>query len=453
MSMTGTPHSFFFFLPFIIFVQSGIAQVNYTIQWPSFRGPFASGIMDGADLPDQWNIKTGENIKWVTEIPGLGHSSPVIWGDKMFITTAISGSGIDSLKVGLYGDIDNVNDESIHEFKIYCINKNTGQILWERLSQKGIPAVKRHTKASHANSTPATNGHCVIAFFGSEGLYCYDFDGKLIWKRDFGRMNAGPYTDPDTDWGFASSPIIHNNRIIIQCDFLGDCFLASLDLETGTEIWKTPREEISTWSTPTIYAKEDITQIIVNGYKHMGGYDFNTGEEIWEMSGGGDAPIPTPVIAHDLIFIHSAHGRYSPIYAVRPDAKGNITLDKESTSNEYIVWSIKRGGAYIPTDLIYGNYLYNMRMNGQLICYEAKTGKQIYREYIPEARGITSSGIAADGKLYYTTEQGDIFTLKAGPSFEIISKNSLNDLCMATPAISGKMIYFRTQHYVIAVGK
>jgi len=409
--------------------------------------------MNRADLPDHWDIKNEENIKWITEIPGLGHSSPVIWDDKMFITTAISGSGSDLLKVGLYGDIDNVNDETVHEFKIYCLNKTNGEILWERLSYKGIPAVKRHTKASHANSTPATNGQYVLAFFGSEGLYCYDIEGELIWKKDFGRMNAGPFTDPDTDWGFASSPIIYKNRVIIQCDFLGDCFLASLDLETGVEIWKTPRDEISSWSTPTIYLKDDITQVIVNGYKHMGGYDFNSGKEIWKMSGGGDAPVPTPVVAHNLIYIHNAHGRYSPIYAVRPEAIGDITLNKENITNEYIVWSIKRGGAYMPTNVVYGDYLYNMRMNGQLMCYEAKTGELIYRKYIPEARGITSSGVAADGKLYYTTEHGDIFIVKAGPTFEVIGKNPLNDLCMASPAISDQMIYFRTQHYVIAVGK
>jgi len=171
------------------------------------------------------------------------------------------------------------------------------------------------------------------------------------------------------------------------------------------------------------------------------------------MSGGGDAPVPTPVIAHNLIYIHNAHGRYSPIYAVRPEAKGDITLGKEDTSNEYIVWSIKRGGSYMPTNLVYDDYLYNMKMNGQLMCYNAKTGELIYRKYIPEARGITSSGVAADGKLYYSTEQGDVFIVKAGPLFHIIAKNPLNDLCMATPAISDNMIFFRTKQYVISVGK
>ena len=184
------------------------------------------------------------------------------------------------------------------------------------------PRTERHTKSSHANPTPATNGKYVVAFFGSEGLYCYDFEGKLLWKKDFGAMNAGPYSDPDVEWGFASSPILHENRVMVQCDFLGDGFIASLDVETGKEIWRTPREEISTWSTPNFYSKGSKRQIVVNGWNHIGGYDFDTGEQIWNLAGGGDAPTPTPVFAHDLIYIHGSHGRWSPIFAIRPEAQG-----------------------------------------------------------------------------------------------------------------------------------
>jgi outer membrane protein assembly factor BamB len=443
-------------LPLVIILWFGISangQTGYMQQWPQFRGPFATGIMDGADLPEKWDIQTGENIRWKIGIPGLGHSCPVVWGDRLFVTTAISGSGKDSLKVGLYGDIDEVKDRSVHEFRVYCIDKLTGRIIWEQLACRGIPRTERHTKSSHANPTPATDGKYLVVFFGSEGLYCYDLDGKLKWKRDFGKMNAGPYTDPDVEWGFASSPILHENRIIVQCDFIGDGFIAALDAETGKEIWRTPRDEVSTWSTPNFYNQGSCRQIVVNGWNHIGGYDFDTGSQIWNLSGGGDAPAPTPVFGNGLIFIHGAHGRYSPIFAIRPGAEGDITLHGDSTSSEFIAWSIRRGGAYMPTDLVYGDYLYNLRMNGNLTCYRATTGEVIYREQIPDAMGISASGVASGGKLYYSLEQGDVVVVKAGPEFEILSRNPMDDLIMATPAISGNMLYFRTQHYLVAVGK
>ncbi len=438
---------------FSLLVIQVIAQQNYYNQWPGFRGPFARGYINNSETISKWNIKTGENILWQIQIPGLGHSSPVIWEDKIFITTAISGSGEDYLKVGLYGDGDAVEDESEHEFKIFCLNKNTGEIIWEKLAYKGVPAVKRHTKASHADGTPATNGSYVVAFFGSQGLYCYDFDGNLIWKKKFGKMNAGPYNAPDLEWGFSSSPIIHKEKVIVQCDFLGDGFIASYDLKTGELLWKTQRNEVSTWSTPTVFEKDSFTQIVVNGWKHMGGYDFETGKEIWKMSGGGDVPTPTPVISNDLIFINNAHGRYSPIYAVKTGARGDITLGEDELTNEHIQWSIKRGGAYMQSPLIYGGYLYNLKGNGSLSVYEAETGELMYKQSLGSVGGFTASGIASDEKVYFCAEKGEVFVIQAGPEYKLLERNSMKDIVMATPAISENIIYFKTQKSVIAVGK
>lgn len=432
---------------------SGWSQIDYMKQWPQFRGPFASGIVESEQIPEQWNVPSGENILWKNKIPGLGHSSPVVWGDRLFVSTAISGSGKDDLKVGLYGDIDMVGDRSVHEYRIYCFDKRSGELLWERLAHKGVPVTERHTKSSHANSTPATDGTYVVAFFGSEGMYCYDFEGKLVWKKDFGRINAGPYDQPEVEWGYASSPIIHENRVIVQCDIVGgEGFLASLDLETGKEIWRVSREDVATWSTPNFLNKDGERQIVVNGYSQIGGYDFDSGKELWKLSNGGDAPVPTPVFAHGLIYIHGSHGRYQPIFAVRPESRGDITLDMDSTSSEHIVWSIRRGAAYMPTNLVYGDYLYNLRMNGNLSCFDALTGELIYKERIPDAMGITSSGVASDGKLYYSLEQGDVVVVKAGKKFELLSRNPMDDLMMASPAISEDRVYFRTQHYLVAVG-
>jgi len=445
--------NFLLLLGLLFIVVTVDAQTDYMNQWPQFRGPFARGIVETDQIPDQWDVTTGENILWKNKIPGLGHSSPVIWGDRLFVTTAISGSGNNSLKVGLYGDIDEVGDRSEHEYRLYCFDKRNGNLLWEQLVHKGIPVTERHTKSSHANPTPATDGNYVVVFFGSEGLYCYDFEGKLVWVKNFGRMNAGPYDTPDVEWGYASSPIIHENRVIVQCDIVGgEGFLASLDLETGEELWRTPREDVATWSSPNFLNKYGQRQIVVNGFTQIGGYDFDTGEELWQLSNGGDAPVPTPFFAHGLIYIHGSHGRHQPIFAIRPEARGDITLDKDSTTNEYIVWSIKRGAAYMPTNLVYGDYLYNLRMNGNLTCFNARTGEVIYKERIPEAMGITSSGVASNGKLYYSLEQGDVVVVKAGPEFEILARNPMDDLLMASPAISEGMIFFRTQHHLVGVG-
>jgi outer membrane protein assembly factor BamB len=439
-------------LSLLVFAGSA-GQPDYMQQWPGFRGPFATGIIEYANTPVNWDAASGRNIRWRREIPGLGHASPVIWDDKIFVTTAVSGSGEDYLKVGLYGDIDMVDDETVHEFRVYCLDKHTGEVMWDRLAHIGVPRTRRHTKSSHANCTPATDGRFLVVYFGSEGLYCYDLDGNLIWEKDLGAIYAGPYTDPEVEWGIASSPVIRDGKVIMQCDVTGEDFLALFDVKTGEEIWRTPRDEVSTWSTPAIYEQGGNTQIILNGYRHMGGYDFETGREIWKMSGGGDAPVPTPVIAHGLIYLNNAHGRYSPIYVVRPEARGDITLDKDSTTSEFIVWSIKRGGAYMQTPLIYGDYLYNLRGNGSLSCYQAITGGLMYRESLGVSGGVTASGIASGGKLYFTSENGKVYVVAAGPVFKRLTVNNMDDICMATPAISQGALYFRTAHYLIAVSE
>lgn len=431
------------------FFQSGYTQINYNQQWPGFRGAWASGIMEQVTTPISWNVDSLKNIKWKTVLPGLGHSCPVIWDDCLFVTTASSEKQEESLKVGLYGDIDMASDEGVLEFKVYCLDKNSGKILWERVAHKGIPKSRRHTKSSQANCTPATDGKHLVVLFGSEGLYCYDLKGNLLWQKDLGIMNPGPYNETDVEWGYASSPVIFNDRIIIQCDKTVGSYLSAYNIENGQPIWRAERDEVSTWGTPAIYVGKEKTQVIVNGFKHMGGYDLETGEEIWKMSGGGDAPSTTPVVANNLIYINNAHGKYSPIYAVRPTATGDITLAADSTRNRYITWSVKRGGAYMQTPLIYEGLLYNLQVNGQLTCFDALTGEVKYKESLGEA--FTASGVAADGKVYFSSEEGTIYVIQSGPVYKLLAKNKMNDVCMATPAISGNALFFRTQHSVVAV--
>lgn len=429
------------------------AQLKPERQWPVYRGYMSSGVLDNADLPDTFDPGKMINIRWKIKIPGLGISSPVIWGDKLFLTSAVSEKDNAGFKPGIFGDVNSVNDSSVHEWKVFCIDKNSGRILWERTAYKGIPSVKRHPKSTHANSSMATDGKYAVAFFGSEGLYCYDMDGNLKWKKNFGLLKSVFFTMPKAEWEFASSPVIHNGVLIIQCDVLENSFLATYDLETGKEIWKVNRDELPGWCTPNIYTNSGNTYIAVNGYKHRGGYDFKTGREIWKMSGGGDIQIPTPIIGNGLIFFNSAHGRTSPIMAVRTSARGDITLQDGETQNEGIQWYIPRGGSYMHSLLLYRNRLYNVNWNGTINCLDPVTGKEIYNAKLGKAGSFVASPVASDGRIYIVDETGNIYIISDGDTFNQLQEIPLNDVCMTAPAISDGTIFFRTQNYLIAVSK
>lgn len=443
-------------LSFLIIVLAGCSQspdVASERQWSSYRGYYASGVLDNTSLPDNWDIEKGVNVRWKVDIPGLALSSPIVWGDKLFLTSAISESDNKVLRAGAYVNSNPVNDESVHDWKVYCLNSETGDIIWERTSFTGVPLVKRHPKSTHANCTPATDGEHIVAFFASEGLYCYNMEGDLLWKKDFGKLHAGAFAEQREaiEWEFASSPLIHKGVVLIQCDVRGDSFLAAFDVATGEEIWNRSRDEHPGWCTPNIYSYNGREYVVVNGYKHRGAYDFITGEEIWRMSGGGDIPVPTPQIGNGMIYFNSAHGPASPIYAVKIDAKGDITLNKGEASNEFVQWSIPRGGSYMHSMLLYGDHLYNVGWNGVVECFNPVTGERIYREKLGSADTFIASPVASDGKIYIISDHGVVYTLKAGVDFEVLAENELGDVCMVVPAITDDVIYFRTQHSLIAV--
>ncbi len=422
-------------------------------QWFMYRGNYASGVLDNANLPEKWNGETGENIAWKTEIPGLGHSSPVVWGENIFVTSSVSTEDKGEVTTGIYGSIAPVPDSSVHEWNLYCIDKSTGKIKWSNTAYKGIPKQKRHPMSSHANCTPATNGKYVVAFFGSEGLYCYNMNGELQWKKDFGVLKSVFFMVESAEWEFASSPLIHENVVIIQCDVQENSFLAAYDLNTGKELWKKQRDEFPGWCTPNIYFDGDKARIAVNGYKHRGGYDIKTGEEIWRMSGGGDIQIPTPIVGKNLIYFNSAHGKYSPIMAINTNASGDITLPENETANAGVKWSHLRGGSYMGTMLVYKGYLYNAGWNGKLNCYNAQTGEEIYAEKVGTGNSYTSSPVAADGIIYIADNAGKVYSVKAGPEFQLFRENDLAETYMSTPAISENYLFFRTVNHLIAVKK
>ena len=428
------------------------SQLNPDRQWTAYRGKLSSGVLDNANLPESFDIIKMINVRWKIEIPGLGLSSPVIWDNKIFITSAISQTDREGFKPGIYGDITPVRDSSIHEWEVFCFDKNSGKLIWEKTAYKGIPKIKRHPKSTHANTSVATDGKYVVAFFGSEGLFCYDMKGKLLWQKNFGVLKSVFFAFKTAEWEFASSPIIYNGVLIIQCDVLENSFIAAYDVKTGKELWKTQRDEYPGWCTPNIYTNEGKTYIAINGYKNRGGYDFETGKEVWKMSGGGDIQIPTPIVGNDMIYFNSAHGRYSPIIAVKTTATGDITLKENETSNEFIKWSLPRGGSYMHTLLLYKNHLYNVNWNGSFICLDPLTGKEIYNAKLGKAKSFIASPVAADGKIYVVDEEGTIYIVQDGDEFKLLAEIPMNDICMTAPAITDGMIIFRTQKYLVAVG-
>lgn len=425
-----------------------------TGSWPSFRGTTASGVAEKQDLPDVWNPATGENILWRTPIPGLAHSSPVVWGSRVFVTSAISSKSTASFRPGLYGDGDASDDRSRHRWMIYAIDKQSGKVLWERVAHEGEPLEKRHIKSTYASATPATDGRIVVAWFGSEGVHAYDVNGRFLWKVDIGRIDLGAYDIPTYEWGPASSPIIWNGLVIIQCDTQADSFLLALNADTGETVWKTDREELPSWGTPTVAMTPAGPELVTNAANFIRGYDPRTGKELWRLGRSSKITAPTPIFSGELFVVASGRGPERPIFVVKPGARGDITPPAGATSNSSVVWSKVGRGSYMPTPLIYRDILYVLANNGVFDAYELATGKEIYRERLPDVgSGFSASPVAADGKIYLSSEDGEMMVIEAGPVFRKIAKNSMGELIMATPAISDGAMYVRSNASLFAIGK
>ncbi len=419
--------------------------------WPQFRGPGASGVGSGSP-PAEWNGESGKNVLWKTPIPGLGHSSPVIWGDKLFVTSAVSATGEAALKVGLYGSIQSVENEGPQKFNVYCLDRKTGKILWERTAFAGEPKFKRHPKGSLASPTPATDGKRLIVSFGSEGLYAYDLNGKLLWKKDLGPLDAGYYMVPAAQWGYSSSPVIHDNVVVVQADVQKDSFVTALDAATGKELWRTARADVPTFGSPAVvpYTANGAKgwQVVINGWKHTGGYDFKTGKELWKLKGGGDIPVPTPVFLDGLIITTSAHGQSRPINAIKPDAVGDLNENKAG-----IAWTVDKAGNYMETPLLEDGLGYFCYDNGILTVYQLKTGEKLYQQRLGGGTsGFTPSPVLAGGKLYVTNEDGHTYVIAKGGEYKLLNENELGETVMTTPAISGDVLFIRGRRHVFAIG-
>jgi outer membrane protein assembly factor BamB len=423
--------------------------------WPQFRGPGASGVGDGQGAPASWNVATGEGVRFKTPIPGIGLSSPIVWGDRIFLTTAVSGKGDTTFRIGLYGDTTSVDDVSEHSFRLYALDAATGRVVWDREVHRGAPPVKRHTKSSLSNATPATDGEHVVVLFGSIGkLTAYDFQGKQLWIRDVGVIDTNDPQSGTDEWGHASSPILYGDLVLVQGDRRKDSFLAAYRLATGDEVWRIARDEPSTWTTPNILPAPSGDELITNG-QTIRGYDPRTGRLLWSLGPNSEVVVATPIVGDGLAFVTAGYPPVRPVYAVRPGQRGDLSLAKGESASKAIAWSHPRGGTYIPSPILYRGILYTCNNNGILTAYRAETGEQlsIIRLSNNTTASFSASPVAADGRLYFPSETGDVYVLRAGPEPELLGVRPMGETVMSTPAISGGLMVVRTLNHVFGLAE
>lgn len=416
--------------------------------WSQWRGSDGTGISTETNLPAEWS--SSKNIKWKTPLSGSGNSSPIVWGNKVFLTAEIEGdtvSGAQAVKHVIDGQEfkhpDAVGADRYHTFKVICLDRDTGKLLWEQVAYEGTVFDDRHRKSSHASPTPATDGKYVFAYFGTEGLYCYDFNGKQIWK-------ASPGPIATLGMGTATSPVLFENLVILQCDEDNGekSFMVAYDKKTGKEIWKTPRQVQASWTTPLIVRTPQRAELITSGNELIISYDPKTGKEWWRTKGHASNAIASPLVGHGMVFI-SAGFPLKRTLAIKLGASGELdSLDAN------IVWRYNKGSAYVPSPILYGDYMYVMTDRGILTCLDAKTGNVIYEgARLPVPATFTASPVAVDGKIMMTSEDGDTFVIKAGPQHEVLATNSIEELVFASPAISNGMIFIRGEKHLYCISK
>ncbi len=417
--------------------------------WPQFRGSKALGESDNLDLPNKWGPT--ENVLWKRDIAGRGWSSPVVWGNRVFLTTAINEEKTEEPKKGLYFGGNRAAAKTIHRWKVLCLDLNTGEVLWEKLARKGKPQGSIHIKNSYATETPVTDGERVYAYFGNHGLYCYSVEGELLWSKQW------PAHKTRYGWGLAASPILHEGKLYVVNDNEEQSYLVALDANTGKELWRTKRDEKSNWATPYLWENKQRTEIITSGTQKVRSYDLE-GKLLYQFGGNSSITIATPYSKFDLLYVTSGYvgDRKKPIFAIRPGATGDISLRADQDSSEYVAWRQSRAGPYNPSTIVYGDLLYVLLDRGIVACYEAKTGKQVYGPVrLPDGRAFTSSPWAYNGKIFHLNEYGETYVLQAGRKYKLLHTNKLleEDMCMATPAISGDKLIIRTDARVYCFKK
>jgi outer membrane protein assembly factor BamB len=424
------------------------ARADACENWPCFRG--ADGLNVAGDdprLPTTWS--STENVVWKTQIPGFGWSSPIVWEDKVFVTTVTNDGSTEEPKKGLYSGGNRPEpSKDVHHWLVYCLDFDSGDVLWQAEAHSGPPGFARHLKNTYASETPVTDGERVYAYFGNVGIFTYDMDGQQVWSKRFSPRGM------QFGWGTAASPALYENRLYIVSDNEDESFLVALDKKTGEEIWKVIREEKSNWVTPFVWKNEHRTELITAGSHLVRSYDLD-GKLLWALGGMSSIAVPTPFAEHGLLYVSSGYvgDQVRPVWAIRPGASGNITLAEGQRSNEWIVWFKPQSGPYNPTPLVYDDYYYTLLDRGLLTCHDARTGEEVYgKQRIRRGAGaFTSSPWAYNGKIFALSEDGETFVISAGDEFAVEAKNSLDEMCMASPAIARGSLFLRTRSHLYRI--
>ncbi|MFT5110502.1 MAG: outer membrane protein assembly factor BamB [Pseudoalteromonas tetraodonis] len=425
---------------------TGLAEAEEK-NWPQFRGTAAMGIADNPALPDTWSET--KNVAWKVPVAGMGWSSPVVWGDRIFLTTAVSEGEIEKVKAGLYFGGERPKPKDVHEWRVLCLDLKTGKELWNKLVHKGIPAQARHLKNSYASETPITDGERVYAYIGNVGLFTFDMDGKPLWDKQWDPVKTR------YGWGTAASPFLHQDRLYIVNDNEGQSFLTALDKKTGNPIWNKDRDEGSNWSPPFVWKNSKRTEIVTTGSGKVRSYDLD-GNILWTLTGLSSITVPSPFADGDLLYLCSGYvgSKRKPIFAIKPGASGDISLDSDATSNQHIAWCQKKAAPYMPTPVLYKDYLYVLLDRGLFNCYDAKTGDTIYdRERLGKSAGFNASPLAFNDKIFCFGERGETVVIQAGEEFKELHRNELGELIMATPAIAGDSLLIRTINHLYRIQK
>ena len=416
--------------------------------WPGWRGD-GRGISAQKNLPLTWSEDQG--VKWKTPIPGAGHSSPIVWQDRVFVTTAVAGDpNVETFRGGVYmGGDRSKPDASEYSYRVICLDADRGSVLWSKAVTRQRPKTRRHTKNTYASETPVTDGKYVFASFGSAGLYAVDFEGNVVWQRNLGlmRRRAG--------WGTGSSPVLFQNTVIVNCDSDDDSYITALDKTTGSPVWRTERDERASWGTPFLFEAGGRTTVVTNATRRMRGYDAATGKLLWQCAGGSMITVPSPVASQGLVFVSSGHSLFGgPIVAVRAEASGDITPARGQSQSQGVAWMHRRGGPYVTSPIAVGEYLCVPLDKGFLTCYEARTGKAVYeKQRLGTRNTVTASPIAGAGRVYIQTEGGECYVVKPGPKFEILGVNKLDEVFCASPAVSAGKLFLRGRKHLYCIGK
>ncbi len=409
--------------------------------WPQFRGPTASGIAAATNLPSHWSAT--ENVAWKTSLAGRGWSSPVVWGRRIFVTTVVNKGETEPIKKGLYFGGDRPEPpKSEHQWKVICLDRDTGMIEWEKTVHQGAPQTSIHLKSSYAAETPVADGRHVYALFGSVGVFAFTHDGKDAWSAKL------PPRKTRYGWGSAASPVLHDGRLFVLNDNDEKAELITFNAASGAELWRVDRDEKSNWATPFVWQHSQRTELVIPGTRAVRSYDLD-GKILWSLRGMSSIAIPTPLTGDGLLFVTSGYvgDKLRPLYAIRPGASGDISLKPGETNNAFIAWSNPVGGPYNPSPLHHDGRFYVLYDRGLVSCFDAKTGRTLYdRERLPNGFAFTASPWAADGNIYFLNEDGVCFVIRAGDKFEILHTNKLadDDLCMATPSLTGDRLLVRT---------